>query len=268
MPHPIPTKGHQPFLHRLFSDLQTISAVIVWMMLGLGVLMIPVLVIFASPFLGMDGSTLYVGFLAREENPQQQRLTGENAYPSPAHPDINLPQFSAPGHLQPRQSLAHHSERFDSPIIHERGNEIHLLVDTSQHRLFVKQGERVLHMAIASIGSGAVLEDPKNPERVWTFETPKGNFRIQSKLEKPVWIRPDWAFIEQGTPIPDKESDRLMPGVFGPYALGFGDGYFIHGALYTNLLGQNVTHGCIQLHPEDLRYVFQTVPLGTPLIII
>jgi L,D-transpeptidase YbiS len=58
-----------------------------------------------------------------------------------------------------------------------------------------------------------------------------------------------------------------MPGVLGSYALGFGDGYFIHGALYLNLLGKEVTHGCIQLHPEDLQFIFDTVPLGALFII-
>ena len=63
-------------------------------------------------------------------------------------------------------------------------------------------------------------------------------------------------------------ADRLQPGVLGKYALGFGNGYFIHGALYSNLLGQDVTHGCIQLHADDLQFVFETVQLGTPIIII
>ncbi|MEX2491305.1 MAG: L,D-transpeptidase [Nitrospirales bacterium] len=146
--------------------------------------------------------------------------------------------------------------------------EIYLLVDTSQHRLFVKQDDRILYSAIASTGSGNLLIDPQDPNRRWTFQTPKGEFKVLHKMKDPVWRRPDWAFIEQNAPIPEKMSERLQPGVLGSYALGFGNGYFIHGALYLNLLGQSVTHGCIQLHPEDLQFVFDTVPLGTSLIII
>jgi len=42
-------------------------------------------------------------------------------------------------------------------------------------------------------------------------------------------------------------------GVLGDYALGFGQGYFIHGTLYTRLLGRNVTHGCIRVADKDLE---------------
>ncbi|WNM58341.1 L,D-transpeptidase [Candidatus Nitrospira allomarina] len=168
----------------------------------------------------------------------------------------------------PSQTL--HGASNLSPNQHPASTQakISLLVDVSRHRLFVKEGDRIVHEALASTGSGNTLADPRNPERTWTFETPKGTFSIESKLEKPVWVRPDWAFIEQGDPVPDKMADRLKPGVLGKYALGFGNGYFIHGALYSNLLGQDVTHGCIQLHSDDLQIVFKAVQLGTPITII
>ena len=47
--------------------------------------------------------------------------------------------------------------------------------------------------------------------------------------------------------VPTNAADRVEQGVLGEYALGFGKGYFIHGTLYTRLLGKNVTHGCIRL---------------------
>ena len=93
-------------------------------------------------------------------------------------------------------------------------------------------------------------------------------FKIVNKLVDPVWVKPDWAFIEKGHPVPKDMKGRLQPGALGEYALGFGDGYFIHGAFYTYLLGFNTTHGCIQLNDEDLRYVFKSVPIGATLIII
>ncbi|WP_447971006.1 L,D-transpeptidase [Nitrospira sp. M1] len=150
----------------------------------------------------------------------------------------------------------------------ETSEDISLLLDLSKNLLMVKRGSVVIHTALAATGSGKVLHDPHNPSRTWKFETPKGNFTIQSKLEKPVWIRPDWAFIEKGAVVPEDPDARLLPNALGDYALGFGDGYFIHGALYTYLLGFNVTHGCIQLNDDDLRYIFETVPLGATLVIV
>ena len=56
--------------------------------------------------------------------------------------------------------------------------------------------------------------------------------------------------------------DRIEAGTLGDYALGFGHGYFIHGTLYTRLLGRNVTHGCVRVGDEDLKDVFKAVPIG------
>ncbi len=144
---------------------------------------------------------------------------------------------------------------------------IYLVVDTAQNRVSLRKGNRILYSAVASTGSGARLQDPRNPGNGWVFDTPRGVFTISSKIKNPAWNKPDWAFIEEGQPIPTKPQDRIETGVLGDYALGFGNGYFIHGTLYTRTLGTNVTHGCIRLGDEPLEYVFHHVPLGTTLII-
>ena len=176
---------------------------------------------------------------------------------------------------QSQQRAERFEHRFSFPI-HvpssslslEKKEEISLLLDLSENLLLVKRGEHVIYTALAATGSGKVLHDPRNPSRKWKFETPRGTFTIESKLRNPVWIRPDWAFIEKGMAVPKDRESRLLPNVLGDYALGFGDGYFIHGALYTYLLGFNVTHGCIQLNDDDLRFVFETVLVGTKLVIV
>lgn len=144
---------------------------------------------------------------------------------------------------------------------------LYLVVDTAQNRVSLRKGPRILYSAVASTGSGARLQDPRNPGKGWVFDTPRGVFTISSKIKNPAWNKPDWAFIEEGQPIPTKPQDRIETGVLGDYALGFGNGYFIHGTLYTRTLGTNVTHGCIRLGDEPLEYVFHHVPLGTTLII-
>jgi L,D-transpeptidase YbiS len=103
--------------------------------------------------------------------------------------------------------------------------------------------------------------------RVWVFDTPRGHFRVISKLENPVWRRPDWAFVEEGEPIPKDPAERLEYGSLGEYALYFGDGYMIHGTLYERLLGRPVSHGCIRLGREPLREVYRQAPAGTPIYV-
>jgi len=51
------------------------------------------------------------------------------------------------------------------------------------------------------------------------------------------------------------------------YAFHLGDGYMIHGTLYTRLLGRNVTHGCVRVGDADLEELYKTVSIGTKVII-
>jgi L,D-transpeptidase ErfK/SrfK len=143
----------------------------------------------------------------------------------------------------------------------------YIVVDTARNRLYVKRRDAVLLDAVVSTGSGTILDHPDQPERRWVFDTPRGAFAVQSKLVNPAWVKPDWAFLEEGRAIPARVAERVETGILGEYAFGFGNGYFIHGTLYTRMLGRNVTHGCIRLNDDDLRTVNQLADIGTPLII-
>jgi L,D-transpeptidase YbiS len=102
-------------------------------------------------------------------------------------------------------------------------------------------------------------------KRSWTFATPRGCFRVVRKVANPVWFRPDWSFIEEGEPIPRDPSKRAMANVLGDYAIAFGDGFYIHGTLYTRLLGANVTHGCIRVDDNTLKTLYKAAQPGTPI---
>ena len=143
----------------------------------------------------------------------------------------------------------------------------YIVVDTARNRLYVKRREEVLLTALTSTGSGTILDDPDHPGTRWIFDTPRGEFMIHSRLLDPVWVKPDWAFLEEGLAVPADPAQRVEPGILGEYALGFGKGYFIHGTLYTRLLGKHVTHGCVRLNDEDLRSVYRLSEIGTPIMI-
>ncbi|MEQ1680888.1 MAG: L,D-transpeptidase [Nitrospira sp.] len=145
--------------------------------------------------------------------------------------------------------------------------EPYILVDTARNRLYVKRHDEVVLNAIASTGSGTILDKPGESKSQWVFDTPRGEFLVKTKLTNPTWIKPDWAFIEEGLAVPQNAAERAEQGVLGDYALGFGKGYFIHGTLYTRLLGKNVTHGCIRLNDSDLKGVYQLARVGTPIMI-
>jgi len=145
-------------------------------------------------------------------------------------------------------------------------DEIYIVIDTGRNMLYLKRGNGKIREAVISAGSGSILKDPAG-KRQWIFDTPRGEYHVQTKYLAPEWTRPDWAFIEEGEAIPKDPRKRVEEGVLGEYALGFGNGYFIHGTLYTRLLGRNVTHGCIRVGDRDLKTVYSAAGVGTRIYI-
>lgn len=141
----------------------------------------------------------------------------------------------------------------------------YLIVDTSDNEYFLKAGNNLIRGGICSTGSYTLL---KASEQQWIFHTPRGMYRVRGKLEAPVWRKPDWAFIEEGLPVPPPNSaERFEAGVLGEYALELGQGYLIHGTLYKRFLGMAVTHGCVRLDDEDLQSVYTNLQIGSKVFI-
>jgi lipoprotein-anchoring transpeptidase ErfK/SrfK len=187
-------------------------------------------------------------------------MLARRASPAPAGPAAKEEPLPSPGRLA---AAAGNLQRRLAALA-PKG--VFVVVDTAGNRVYLRQGNQLLRAMVASCGSGNVLEDPVGG-RTWTFETPRGVFSVQSKVNNPVWIKPDWAYLEEGEAIPRDQKERAQPGMLGDYAVGIGHGYFLHGTLYTRLLGRNVSHGCVRLGDEDLKALVKSVPLGTRVII-
>lgn len=144
---------------------------------------------------------------------------------------------------------------------------VYIVIDQTQNRLYLKRDDVTLLEARCSAGSGMVLKESGGKKREWVFDSPRGRFEVLGTLRNPVWAKPDWAFVEEGQPIPINPADRLEAGSLGEYALYFGNGYMIHGTLYERLLGRAVSHGCIRVGRDDLRKVWANAQLGTRIYI-
>ncbi len=144
---------------------------------------------------------------------------------------------------------------------------IYIVIDQTLNRLYLKKDDDTLLEAVCSAGSGMVLKEGSGKKRQWVFDTPRGSFEVLSRSQNPVWAKPDWAFVEEGQPIPKNPADRLEYGSLGEFALNFGNGYMIHGTLYERLLGRAVSHGCIRVGRDDLRKVWAATSLGTHIYI-
>jgi L,D-transpeptidase YbiS len=143
----------------------------------------------------------------------------------------------------------------------------YLVIDAGANRVRLMKDDQVIREGICSTGSGVRLLDPSQP-RSWVFDTPRGEFTIQRKINEPVWTKPDWAFVEAGENLPSDWSERVEEGVLGDFALDLGQGYLIHGTLFERALGLHVTHGCVRLGAKDLEAIFKTVSIGTKVYII
>jgi len=142
----------------------------------------------------------------------------------------------------------------------------YIIVSTTDNQIQLMSRDSILLKSKCSTGSYILLKAPGNRE--WLFKTPRGAFKVNVKLKNPWWYKPDWAYIEDNDPIPSLESPRrYQDGVLGDFALGFGNGYLIHGTLYTRLLGLPVTHGCVRLDDDAMRFVFERMSHGCKIFI-
>jgi L,D-transpeptidase catalytic domain len=73
-------------------------------------------------------------------------------------------------------------------------NELRVVVSVGERRLWTlgADGDTLLAAPVA-VGSGRRL---RSGSQVWSFNTPRGVRTVISKEIDPLWIRPDWAYVE------------------------------------------------------------------------
>ncbi len=103
------------------------------------------------------------------------------------------------------------------------------------------------------------------------WHTPLGQTQIVAKKANPDWTVPESIHREHqalGDPLP--KVIRAGPdNPLGSYAMPLGfKGYLIHGTNKPYGIGLQVSHGCVQLYPEDIEILFNKVEVGTPVRIV
>jgi L,D-transpeptidase ErfK/SrfK len=103
------------------------------------------------------------------------------------------------------------------------------------------------------------------------WSTPLGVTKVTAKIRNPSW-RPPASIrkekLAEGVALPE----FVPPGPdnpMGSHALSLGiSGYYIHGTNRPDGIGMRVTHGCVRMFPEDIKSLFGTLPVGTPVRIV
>jgi hypothetical protein len=78
----------------------------------------------------------------------------------------------------------------------EPPSRAYIVVSIEDHRLWYRRGDTVLFTAPVATGSGKILETSGSVTR-WRFETPRGRLAVVSLDTNPVWIPPDWYYVEE-----------------------------------------------------------------------
>jgi len=140
-----------------------------------------------------------------------------------------------------------------------------LVLDRSRRLLTVFENGRPLRRFPVAVGMPG-------------WETPVGSFRVLEKTINPVWEHP-----QKGTHTPSGPANPLgsrwigfhqdcqgrrgwdgeqMLDIKGCVVTGF------HGTPNRWTVGRALSHGCVRLHDEDVREVFDLVSLGTPVTVL
>ena len=69
-----------------------------------------------------------------------------------------------------------------------------ITVSTEENKVYARRNGQLVFEAVCSTGKNETLH---TDNETIVFRTPIGRFRIQSKEENPMWVPPDWHFIEQ-----------------------------------------------------------------------
>lgn len=122
-----------------------------------------------------------------------------------------------------------------------------LIADRSEHILKIYENDRFIKafpIAVGRLGK----------------ETPEGQYRIITKLEKPYYRTKHIAGGDPNNPLGSHWLGLDVPGTDGSI-------YGLHGTNDPDSIGKNVSAGCIRLYNEDVQWLYEHLPLGTDIII-
>lgn len=129
-------------------------------------------------------------------------------------------------------------------------SKVRVKVSLSQQNVYVMEGDRVLMAVATTVGI------PAKP-------TPKGNFKIYSKLEKK--RSGSYGFRVQGDRVVPAEAGQNIPGRYVGYPMGywceFSPAYGFHQGFVHP---RPRSHGCLRLKGEAAAKFYALVRIGTP----
>jgi len=133
--------------------------------------------------------------------------------------------------------------RLNSQVLGQqtRDSEKWIEVDLSDQKLYMREQDKIVGDFLISSGKWA--------------PTPQGEWRIWTKLR--------YTRMRGGSRALGTFYD--LPNV--PYVMYYDRGYGVHGAYWHNNFGQPMSHGCINMKPEEAGIVFNWASVGTRVVV-
>jgi lipoprotein-anchoring transpeptidase ErfK/SrfK len=142
-----------------------------------------------------------------------------------------------PQHTVPRDTgliLGSIEAAIRTPV--RRMENMAVIVDLSDRRLYVTSGNTVVREYMVSVGEEG------------SFDTPDGQFTIQRMIWNPSWTPPPSAWARDKEP----EAPGSPGNPMGRVKMFFREpDYYIHGTGLTSSLGSARSHGCIRMRNID-----------------
>jgi len=177
-------------------------------------------------------------------------------------------------------------------------NQPYLVVSLAEHRVLYIRNNDTIFRAPVAIGSGETLVIDGVTKR---FQTPRGKMAITAKELDPVWVPPNWHYVQiarkNGLGIVDMSDaspgalngrfppgrvpisggnviippwgspQRQMRGTLGVAKLEIYVGNDTHTTENENSVGTAASHGCLRMLRDDILWMYNNVPVGTPVYI-
>ncbi|HEY0151354.1 MAG TPA: L,D-transpeptidase [Longimicrobium sp.] len=176
-------------------------------------------------------------------------------------------------------------------------NKPYLVVSLAERRVLLIRANDTIFRAPVAIGSGKTVVIDGVTKR---FQTPRGKMTITHKERDPVWVPPNWHYVEvarnnglgiidmsnaspnalRGYPagqVPIRGGNVIIPpwgspqrqyrGKLGYAKLEMYDGYYFHGTDNERSVGGAASHGCLRMLRDDIKWMYENVPVGTPVYI-
>lgn len=146
----------------------------------------------------------------------------------------------------------------------------HILPDCPRKGIVINLAAMRLFQFRGDAGSPEVSTYPVG---IGTTErpSPTGPMYVRSKTFRPTWVVPA-SIAEDHRKKGDILPARVPPGPenpLGEYALYLSKpSYLIHGTNKPYSIGLNATNGCIRLYPEDVKRLYASTPVNTPVRIL